>query len=167
MFAFLPRVSRSITRQGVILNHVRYYEAWLEPLFDTGQRRIEVAYDPRDLSQLFVETAQGIRTLRYRNLARPPMTLWDLRSSRRRLAAEGRKQVDEEALFAAREANAELIDGATQKSRSARREAVRRQRHQAQAQSVPVIEELVSPAPPDEDAPDILASGFVVEIEPW
>jgi len=52
-FAFLPRTTRTITRQGIVFNRVRYYEPFLEPLFDAGDRRVEVAYDPRDLSQLF------------------------------------------------------------------------------------------------------------------
>ncbi len=86
--AFLPRISRTITRQGVSFHHVRYYEPFLGPLFDSGLRRIELAYDPRDLSRLLVETPQGVRALRYRNLARPPMSLWELLAARRRLTED-------------------------------------------------------------------------------
>jgi putative transposase len=167
MIAFLPRVSRSITRQGIVFNHVRYYEALLEPLFDSGQRRVEVAYDPRDLSQLLIDTPQGVRALRYRNLARPPMSLWELRSARRRLAADGRSLVDEAALFEARDANQALVASAAQKSRKSRRELIRRERHRAEAQTAPVMDERDPPAPAEATTPNPAARPFVVEIEPW
>ncbi|CAN7659828.1 DDE-type integrase/transposase/recombinase [Phenylobacterium sp. LjRoot225] len=164
-FAFLPRVSRTITRQGIVFNHVRYYEPFLEPLFDAGERRQEIAYDPRDLSQLFIETPQGRRALRYRNLAHPPMSLWDLRAARRRLVAEGRGLVDEEALFAARAANEELTSRAKAETRRQRREAVRRQRHRTEAASVAAPSSTaIAPEPVDSTA---AATDFHVEIEPW
>jgi putative transposase len=167
MIAFLPRVSRSITRQGIVFNHVRYYEALLEPLFDSGHRRVEVAYDPRDLSQLLIETPQGVRALRYRNLARPPMSLWELRAARRRLVAEGRSQVDEAALFEARGANEALVASTAHRSSTSRREQVRRERHRAAAQTAPVREDQAPAAPAEAVAPRVPSPDFVVEIEPW
>ena len=165
--AFLPRISRTITRQGISFHHVRYYEPFLGPLFDSGQRRIELAYDPRDLSRLLIETPQGVRALRYRNLARPPMSLWELLAARRRLRAEGRAQVDEAALFAAREANGALVATAAGESRRIRRESVRRERHRAEVKPVPAAESQVPPEPVDTGAQTNPASAFVVEIEPW
>ncbi|OYX04277.1 MAG: integrase [Caulobacter vibrioides] len=165
--AFLPRISRTITRQGVSFHHVRYYEPFLAPLFDSGLRRIELAYDPRDLSRLLVETPQGVRALRYRNLTRPPMSLWELRAARRRLRAEGRAQVDEAALFAAREANGALVATAARESRRIRRESVRRERHRAEVKPAPTAEDEIPPEPIDVGAPTNPTSGFVVEIEPW
>jgi putative transposase len=164
--AFLPRVARSITRQGIVFQRIHYYEPFLEPLFDTGSRRVEVAYDPRDLSQLLIETPQGVRALRYRNLGRPPMSLWELRAAQRRLVAEGRASVDEAALFAAREANLALIATATSETRRRRRASVRRQRHQAEAVTATVAPES---ARPDERPPvtEDGLSAFKVEIEPW
>lgn len=84
-FEFLPSVSRAITRQGVVFNRIRYYEPFLEPLFDTGDRRLVVRFDPRDLSRIYVATAQGVQVVRYRNLARPPMSLWELQAASRQL----------------------------------------------------------------------------------
>jgi putative transposase len=165
--AFLPRISRTITRQGISFHHVRYYEPFLGPLLDSGLRRVELAYDPRDLSRLLVETPQGVRALRYRNLARPPMSLWELRAARRRLRAEGRAQVDEAALFAAREANGALVATAARESRRIRRESVRRQRHRAEVKPAPTAEGEIPPEPIDAGAPTNPTSGFVVEIEPW
>jgi putative transposase len=164
-FAFLPRVPRTITRQGIVFNRVRYYEPFLEPLFDAGDRRVEVAYDPRDLSQLYLETPQGPRALRYRNLAHPPMSLWELRAARRQLAAEGRQLVDERALFAARAANAALVAGAGTETRRQRREAVKRGRRQAEAADVAPATEAQPASEHEEGRPAV--SDFKVEIEPW
>jgi len=164
--AFLPRVTRSITRQGIVFQRIHYYEPFLEPLFDTGSRRVEVAYDPRDLSQLLIETPQGVRALRYRNLGRPPMSLWELRAAQRRLVAEGRASVDEAALFAAREANQVLIATAASETRRRRRASVRDQRHQAEAVTATVAPETARP----DEQPFVTEdgfSGFKVEIEPW
>ena len=167
LIAFLPRISRTITRQGISFHHVRYYEPFLGPLFDSGQRRVELAYDPRDLSRLLLETPQGVRSLRYRNLARPPMSLWELLAARRRLRAEGRAQVDEAALFAAREANHALVATAASESRRVRRESVRRERHRAEVKPTPIVESQVPAEPDDVIALANPASMFVVEIEPW
>ena len=165
--AFLPRISRTITRQGISFHHVRYYEPFLSPLFDSGLRRVELAYDPRDLSRLLMETPQGVRALRYRNLARPPMSLWELLAARRRLRAEGRAQVDEAALFAAREANGALVATAARESRRIRRESVRRERHRAEVKPAPAAESETPLEPVDTGAPTNPTSAFVVEIEPW
>lgn len=165
--AFLPRISRTITRQGISFHHVRYYEPFLSQLFDSGLRRVELAYDPRDLSRLLIETPQGVRALRYRNLARPSMSLWELLAARRRLRAEGRAQVDEAALFAAREANGALVATAARESRRIRRESVRRERHRAEVKPAPPAESAMPPEPFDARGPTSPTSEFVVEIEPW
>lgn len=161
-FEFLPSASRAITRQGVVFNRIHYYEPFLEPLFDTGDRKLLVRYDPRDLSRLYVPTAQGVQSIRYRNLARPPMSLWELQAARRRLAAEGAAHVNEDALFEARRRNVELVGRARSETRRQRRDAERRDRGYAAA---------LAPDPPQPD-PEPAASlgpisGRVGEIEQW
>jgi putative transposase len=161
-YEFLPSVSRAITRQGVVFNRIHYYEPFLEPLFDTGDRKLVVRFDPRDLSRIYVRTAQGVQTIRYRNLARPPMSLWELQAARRRLAAEGAANVNEEALFEARRRNAELVAGAKAETRRRRRNTERRDRGYAAAM---VID---PPRPEPESAEQTGAiSGRIGEIEQW
>lgn len=130
-FEFLPSVGRTITRQGIVFNRIRYYEPFLEPLFDLGDRKLSIRYDPRDLSRIYVRAAQGVQSIRYSNLARPPMSLWELQAARRRLAAEGAAHVKEEALFEARARNVELVTRAKRETRRRRRDAERRDRSYA------------------------------------
>jgi len=159
----LPGTIRAITRQGVVFHRIYYYEPFLEPLFDLGDRRLAIRYDPRDLSRIFVRTAQGVQSLRYRNLARPPMSLWELRAARRRLAAEGAAHVNEDALFEARQRNAELVANAKRETRRQRRDAERRDRGYATAKmhGGPLHPE------PEPASPASPTSCRVGDIEPW
>ncbi len=161
-FEFLPSVSRAITRQGVVLNRIHYYEPFLEPLFDIGDRKLVVRFDPRDLSRIYVLTAQGVQTIRYRNLGRAPMSLWELQAARRCLAAEGAANVNEDALFEARRRNLELVARAKNETRRQRRDAERGRRGYATAR----VDD-----PPQIDAqsatPPGPISGRVGEIEQW
>ncbi len=95
------------------------------------------------------------------------MSLWELLAARRRLRAEGRTQVDEAALFAAREANGALVATAARESRRVRREAVRRDRHRAEVKPAAAIESQISPEPVASGAQTEPPSAFIVEIEPW
>ena len=161
-FEFLPSVSRAITRQGVVFNRIHYYEPFLEPLFDTGDRKLVVRFDPRDLSRIYVATVQGVQVVRYRNLARPPMSLWELKAAKRRLAAEGAGNVNEEALFEARRRNGELVAGAKSETRRQRRDAERRNRGYATAG--------VTDAPQTDPEPAASLgpiNGRIGEIEQW
>lgn len=159
---FLPSVSRAITRQGVVLNRIHYYEPFLEPLFDIGDRKLVVRFDPRDLSRIYVLTAQGVQTIRYRNLGRAPMSLWELQAARRRLAVEGAANVNEDALFEARQRNLELVARAESETRRQRRDAERRARGYGTAR--------VDAPPQIDEEPATLPgpiSGRVGEIEQW
>ena len=161
-FDFLPAVSRSISRQGIALNKVQYFEPFLERLFDSGNRRLMVRYDPRDLSRIYVATAQGVQVVRYRNLVRPPMSLWELQAAKRRLAAEGAANVNEETLFEARRRNVELVAGARGETRRQRRDAERRNRGYATARATDA-----PPADPEPAASLGPINGRIGEIEQW
>ena len=68
-----------------------------------------------------------------RNLANPPLALWEIRAARRALVAEGRASIDEAALIAARQANAELVAQGQRMTRRERLNAERRVRGQSLA----------------------------------
>lgn len=161
-FEFLPSVSRAITRQGVVFNRIQYYEPFLEPLFDTGDRKLLIRFDPRDLSRIYVRTAQGVQAIRYRNLGRPPMSLGEVQAARRRLTADGAANVNEDALFEARRRNLELVARAKSETRRQRRDAERRGRGFATAWVNDPPQADAEPAAPSDPI-----SGRVGEIEQW
>ncbi len=162
---FLPAVSRLIGRQGIMLNGISYYEPFLATLFDTNARRVMVHYDPRDMSRVFLRGGDGFQTVRYRNLANPPLALWEIRAARKALAAEGRASVDEAALITARKANADLVAQVRCLTRRDRLLAERRDRGYGQARALANVAHVETLAPVDE--PEVVNSANVGVIEQW
>lgn len=66
--------------------------------------------------------------LHYRNLRRPPISLWEHRLALKRLRDEGRQTVDENDIFRAIETMRSITDKATNASKTARRQRERRLR---------------------------------------
>lgn len=137
---FLPYVERSVQRYGLRIDEIYYYHDVLKPWIRAAQpgadrepRRFVVRRDPRDISTVFFfdpELSQYF-PIPYRRLSAPSMSLWELREVRRRFKVEGRKSVDENALFAGyerlRQLETQALD-ATQNRRRAQRRAHHRQR---------------------------------------
>ena len=106
-----------------------------------------VHYDPRDTSRVFLRSGEGFQTVRYRNLANPPLALWEIRAARKALAAEGRASVNEAALIAARQANADLVAQGRRLTRRDRLQAERRHRGYGQARALTNDGQVEMPAP--------------------
>ena len=63
---------------------------------------MRIKYDPRDLSRIFVRRPDGgYIEARYRNLAYPAVTIWEWRNAKRRLFEQGKRHLDEDAIFSA------------------------------------------------------------------
>ena len=86
-----------------------------------------VRYDPRDLSRIYLLGPDGeYYDLAYRDLRRPPISLWEHRAALKRLREEGRAQIDEEAIFRAVAMMRSITDGASVATKNARRQPERR-----------------------------------------
>jgi putative transposase len=122
---FLPFEERMVRREGIRLFNIHYYDGALASLIGEG-RRLRVKYDPRNLSAVFVEMPDSsyLRTP-YADLCRPAISLWEQRQAVKRLNEEGRRTVDEHAIFAAVQAQREILAKAYQDSKAARRSATR------------------------------------------
>jgi putative transposase len=147
---FLPFEERTVRRDGVRLFNVLYQDGALAHLVDGGGGRLRVKYDPRDLSAVFVELSTGdhIR-VPYADIGRPAVTLWEHRLATRRLREEGRRSVDEYAIFAAIEEQRRVLADAYDRSRSARRAVVR-----AGLAAEPVAGKLPKPSAPQAGSGD-------------
>jgi hypothetical protein len=128
---FLPFEERLVRRDGIRLFGIQYQDGALAHLVGTTAK-LRVKYDPRDLNAVFVELPTGgdVR-VPYADFSRPAITLWEHREARRKLRAEGRRQVDEHAMFAAIAEQRRVLAAAYEKSKAARRAVSR-------ARSVPV-----------------------------
>ena len=148
---FLPVIRRTLTRSGFVIDHVHYFSDALKPWIacrgDLG--RFVIRRDPRDLSRVWVLDPEGFSYLEvpYRRLSRPPLSVWEHRAALERLRAEGRAQVDEDALFRMVETMRRITDTAQASTRKARRDAERRR--ERTTREPPGTVRLVPPAPPD------------------
>ena len=165
---FLPVYRRRLARTGFVLDHVHYFSDALKAWIARRDRLdpFVLRRDPRDISRIWVLDPENEAYLAvpYRTLSRPPVTLWEQRAAVQRLRAEGKSQVDEEALFRMVDQMRVITDTAKAATRRARRDAERRRRTPAAAPTPS------PPAPPPEPSPSgpgsATAAPFEV-IEQW
>jgi putative transposase len=163
---FLPVVRRTLTRTGFVIDHVHYFGDGLKPWIACRDRldRFVIRRDPRDISRVWVLDLDGQFYLEvpYRTLSHPPISVWEHKAALARLRAEGRAQVDEDALFRMVEQMHAITDAAATTTRRARRDAARRAAVPPRPPAEPVC------VPPDEagDEADEPAAPFDV-IEQW
>jgi putative transposase len=138
---FLPFERRLVRREGVFLHSIGYWSDVLRTWI--GEReRMMVRYDPRDLSRVHLLAPDGrYYDLSYRDLSRPPISIWEHRLALKRLREEGRAVIDEAAIFEAIEAMRGIVDRASVASKLARRQRERRPSQQAPIQTA-------EPSPP-------------------
>jgi putative transposase len=123
---FLPLMRRLVRREGVFLHSIGYWSDVLRTWVGHEAQMI-VRYDPRDLSRIYLLGPDSeYYDLAYRDLRRPPITLWEHRAALKRLREEGRAQIDEEAIFRAVETMRTIADSASAATKSARRQRERR-----------------------------------------
>ncbi|MBY0457632.1 MAG: hypothetical protein K2V38_09865, partial [Gemmataceae bacterium] len=87
-----------------------------------------VRRDPRDLSRvyLYIPETGGYLDVPYRDLSRPAITLWEHRLALRRLREQHRAVIDESALFRAVTELRAIERAAVATTKTARRNATRR-----------------------------------------
>jgi putative transposase len=125
---FLPIQRRLVRRDGVSLHSIGYWADVLSTWIGHPEPMM-VRFDPRDLSRIYLLGPDGIYyDLSYRDLRRPPISVWEHRLALKRLREEGNAHVDEAAIFRAVEAMREIANEAIRTSKTARRQRERRLR---------------------------------------
>jgi putative transposase len=125
---FLPLEWRLIRREGISLHSIHYWSPVLTSWVGEPRKMI-VRYDPRDLSRIYLLAPDGqYYDLSYRDVRRPPISLWEHHLALKRLREEGRARVDEAAIFSAVEQMRAIADEAVRASKVTRRQRERRLR---------------------------------------
>lgn len=118
---FLPCEYRKVRRDGIRLFNIHYWDNILSVWAGQNDTPMAVKYDPRDLSQIYLQAPDGKHwPIRYRNLRRPKITLWEHKRAQKSLREKGRRFVDEQMIFNAVEAQRMLVAEAKIKSKKAR-----------------------------------------------
>ncbi|MBU3891064.1 Mu transposase C-terminal domain-containing protein [Methylosinus sp. KRF6] len=124
--SFLPEERRRLLKDGIHLEKIRYWSDVLSR--DVGRgAEVKIKYDPRDLSRIFVRQPDGhFVEARYRNLAYPPVSWWEWKHAKKRLREQGKRELNEETIFASIAQQRQIEDSAAQASATARRNVTRR-----------------------------------------
>lgn len=119
-----PEEWRVITPQGISLFREEYYSQELGEAFIAGARQVRVKYDPRDLSEIYVDVAGGFISVPQRFAGRrPPAPLWLSRAAKKSLprALHGSRA----AMRQAEETAEALLEDAAERHSRPRRQAER------------------------------------------
>lgn len=167
---FLPHEVRAVRPEGLRFAKRRYWADWLGELVLAGRRKAEVRYDPRDISRLWVEDADG--AWRPVPFATPsgPISLAEQQAINAALRAQGLAAVDEEAMFQARQQQAAVLKEEAAKSRAARRTVERRERAISESRrSLQAADEPApaAPAPPSSSRGFSTAIIDASDVEAW
>lgn len=128
---FLPYEERTIQEYGVVIDHVQYYHNVLRKWVNSiekgmGKSQIRRKFifkrDPRDISVIFFfePDLKEYFEIPYRNTSHPPITIWEFREIERILLDEGKKHVDENAIFEGLQRLREIESNAKGKTKEAK-----------------------------------------------
>ncbi len=127
--SFLPFEWRQLGRTGITLFGVHYWSDAFASLVGRGSGKVQVKYDPRDLSQVWVLVDDERMILaRYRDLSHPRISLWESRRARKEWQDRHGGRINEKALFQVIDAQRRLAEAARQKTRTTRLESERQAR---------------------------------------
>jgi putative transposase len=161
---FLPCVDRRVQRDGVRLFGMRYWDDVLSLWAGRLDRPLRVAYDPRDLSTVFVHGPDGANwPIRFADLRRPPITLWEHSRAQAALRERGLALVDEQLIFDTIERQRALVAEAARRTKSARRSIERGHR----ALAGPSVHREATEVRPDEDKPINFNDYPIFTVEEW
>ena len=126
---FLPCERRLVRRDGIQLFQIHYWDNALSPIAGRSKQPYLVRYDPRDLSRIFVkDLATGeYLSVPYRDLAKPPISLWEQQSAVRQMSRNKRLAITEDSIFSAIEEQRTLIESSKKATLKARRRTQQKQ----------------------------------------
>jgi len=129
----LPSEKKTVQQTGIKLHGIRYYSPALKHYIgqensDGTKPQFIVRFDPRDLGTIYFWDPQLEQyfELVYRT-PHPPVSYWEYVRYRRELKAQGLKDIDEAAIFAAKERNEQRVADSVARTRAARRVEERKQ----------------------------------------
>lgn len=135
----MPYLERTVQNYGIAIDEVHYYHDVLRPWINATdsenprqKRQFLVRRDPRDISVIyfFDPEVKLYYEIPYRDVSRPPMSIWEFREARKRVKTDGLKEINEDIIFESYNRMRELEEEAQKKTKKARRDGQRRKMHQ-------------------------------------
>lgn len=137
---FTPYFERTVQDDGVVIDHMRYYDEVLRPYVNAPdpdhpgrKRKFRFHRDPRDVSLVhkFDPERGAYAPIPTRDLAAPAMSVWEWHEAEREARREARGAIDDAAILAAYTRLREMAAESERKTVKARRAGQRRRMHEA------------------------------------
>lgn len=127
LLAFLPSAKRQLSRTGIHFKRLRYWAPWFGPLIRKGTGSVEIRFDPRDMSYIWVLGPTGWERghLYHRQ---PPFTLREHELASADLRAKAAASTNEDDIHSLRRQTREIVDAEAKATRRARRQSESTQR---------------------------------------
>lgn len=132
---FMPFIMRTVQEYGIRLLGIPYWTDALRqfihavsPESRNLKKQFVCRYDPRDLSKIWMFEPESDRYIEvpYRDLSRPPISLWELKDAKRQLREESMSVTNEELIFKTIDQMRAIVASEAAKTKSARIKQQRR-----------------------------------------
>lgn len=127
LLAFLPSAKRQLSRTGIHFKRLRYWAPWFGGLIRKGEGSIEIRFDPRDMSYIWVLAPTGWDRVHLYH-RQPPFTLREHELALADLRAQAAGSFNEADVHRLRQQSQELVEEEAKATRSARRRSERNER---------------------------------------
>lgn len=168
---FLPYEMRTVQEYGIVIDEIYYFhpalQAWMhaiDPEDIKRKRKFICRYDPRDLSTIHFldpDTKEYV-AVPYRDITKPPISIWELRAAKKRLAEEGYTDINEELIFGAVRKMKDIVASEVTKTKKARKHEARSKGWKKSKEHIPPVKQEPSQSP-EEVEDDI----FSMPIKPF
>lgn len=137
---FMPFIMRTVQEYGIMLMGLSYWTDALrrfihavDPKARNLKQEFVCRYDPRDLSKIWMYEPESQKYIEvpYRDLARPPISLWELKDAKRLLREESMSVTNEELIFKTIDQMRAIVASESAKTKSARIKQQRRRQWDA------------------------------------
>jgi putative transposase len=157
---FLPYEMRTVQEYGIVIEDIYYFhpalQLWMHAI-DTEdikrKRKFICRYDPRDLSMIYFldPDSKEYVAVPYRDISRPPISIWELRAAKKRLSEEGYNVINEELIFGAVRKMKDIVTSEMAKTKKARKHEARSKGWKKSKEHIPPKQETVEAASGDDD----------------
>lgn len=156
---FLPFEMRTVQEYGIVNEYIYYYHdalrRWMhspDPENPKKKQLFICRYDPRNLNTLYFyePDTKGYIVVPYKDISRPPISIWELRAAKKHLAEENQVAINEELIFGAVKKMRAIVESEAGKTSKARRQAARAKGWAKSKAHIPSPKK----AKPTENAPD-------------
>lgn len=127
---FMPFEMRTVQEYGIVIDELHYYhdslQRWInaiDPEDIKRKRKFICRYDPRNLSKLYFyePDTESYIEVPFRDLTRPPVSIWELRAAKKKLKEDGYSEINEDLIFNALKKMNAIVESEENKTKVARK----------------------------------------------